>query len=88
MRRTRGVVALPFAIITAYAAARGLHVPNWPTAFDQLWDPANALREGNDPYPVVGRAGNMYPVDGFPDFLLLFLILFVFSIQFCLAFLR
>lgn len=53
--RTRAVVALGFALVTAaYATARGLHEPHWPTDFDQLWHAARALVEGKDPYSVVG----------------------------------
>ena len=53
--RLRAVVALGFALITAaYATARALHEPNWPTDFDQLWHAARALLTGNDPYTAVG----------------------------------
>ena len=53
--RTRAVVALAFALITAaYATARALHEPGWPTDFDQLWYAARALLAGNDPYTAVG----------------------------------
>ena len=53
--RTRAFVALAFAVITgAFATARVLHEPNWPTDFDQLWHAAMALRSGSDPYGIVG----------------------------------
>jgi hypothetical protein len=53
--RTRVLVALAFALVTgAYATARALHEPNWPTDFDQLWHAARALVDGKDPYSVVG----------------------------------
>ena len=53
--RTRAVVAIAFAIVTAaYATARTLHEPNWPTDFDQLWHAARALLAGHDPYTAVG----------------------------------
>lgn len=38
----------------AYATARALHEPNWPTDFDQIWHAARALLAGEDPYAVVG----------------------------------
>lgn len=48
-------VALAFAVLTgAYAAARAVHEPAWPTDFDQLWHAAAALLRGEDPYGVVG----------------------------------
>jgi hypothetical protein len=53
--RQRWLVALAFAVITAaFAAARAIHEPLWPTDFDQLWHAARALTAGNDPYAVVG----------------------------------
>lgn len=59
--RTRAVVAIGFGLVTAaYATARGLHEPNWPTDFDQLWHAARALVEGKDPYTVVGP-GRSFP---------------------------
>lgn len=59
--RTRLVVALAFAAITAaYATARARHEPGWPTDFDQLWHAATALRGGEDPYAVVGP-GRSFP---------------------------
>ena len=55
MVRTRATFALGFALLTAaYATARALHEPNWPTDFDQLWHAARALLAGNDPYTAVG----------------------------------
>lgn len=61
--RTRAVVAIAFALVTAaYATARALHEPNWPTDFDQLWHAARALVEGRDPYSVVGP-GRSFPWD-------------------------
>lgn len=53
--RTRLGVALVFGALTAaYATARGLHEPLWPTDFDQLWHAARSLLEGGDPYQTVG----------------------------------
>lgn len=53
--RTRWRVALVFAAAAgAYAAARAMHEPHWPTDFDQLWHAARALAGGRDPYAVVG----------------------------------
>ena len=53
--RTRAGVAILFAFLTAaYAAARAIHEPAWPTDFDQLWHAARALLAGNDPYTAVG----------------------------------
>ena len=53
--RTRALTALTFFILAgAYATARGLHEPAWPTDFDQLWYAARALRTGADPYAVTG----------------------------------
>ena len=53
--RTRVLVALAFGLLTAaYATARGLHEPLWPTDFDQLWHAARSLLAGNDPYETVG----------------------------------
>jgi hypothetical protein len=43
------------ALTGAYAAARAIHEPHWPTDFDQLWHAARALLDGTDPYAVVGR---------------------------------
>lgn len=52
---TRAAVALAFAALTGtFATARVAHEPNWPTDFDQLWHAARALRDGIDPYSVVG----------------------------------
>jgi hypothetical protein len=51
----RAAVALAFALVTgAYATARALHEPNWPTDFDQLWHAARALLAGSDPYTATG----------------------------------
>lgn len=59
--RTRALVALSFATITAaFVTARVLHEPHWPTDFDQLWHAAKALRGGEDPYAVVGP-GRSFP---------------------------
>ena len=59
--RTRAIVALAFALVAAaYATARALHEPNWPTDFDQLWYAARALLAGNDPYGAVGP-GTPFP---------------------------
>jgi hypothetical protein len=53
--RVRLGVALAFAVVTGiFTAARVLHEPQWPTDFDQLWHAANALRNGTNPYHVVG----------------------------------
>lgn len=53
--RRRVWVALTIALMTgAYAAARALHEPAWPTDFDQLWHAARALVQGANPYDVVG----------------------------------
>ena len=53
--RARAGVALLFAFLTAaYAAARAIHEPAWPTDFDQLWHAARAMLAGNDPYTMVG----------------------------------
>jgi hypothetical protein len=54
-KRTRAFVALAFAAVTAaFVTARTLHEPHWPTDFDQLGHAAMALRQGADPYAVVG----------------------------------
>src|SRR5687768_17630766 len=59
--RTRVVVALVFGALTAaYATARGLHEPLWPTDFDQLWHAARSLVEGGNPYDTVGP-GRPFP---------------------------
>ena len=59
--RTRALVALAFGLVTgAFAAARVLHEPHWPTDFDQLWYAATALRNGGNPYDVVGP-GRVFP---------------------------
>lgn len=51
----RAGVAVALALITGvFAAARVLHEPHWPTDFDQLWHAAHALRDGKNPYSVVG----------------------------------
>jgi hypothetical protein len=53
--RTRAGVAILFAVLTAaYATARAIHEPGWPTDFDQLWHAARAMLAGNDPYTAVG----------------------------------
>jgi len=60
-RKIRFLVALAFALLTgAFAAARVLHEPNWPTDFDQLWHAAVALRSGINPYQVIGP-GREFP---------------------------
>ena len=60
-RRTRIRVALVFGALTgAFATARGLHEPLWPTDFDQLWHAARSLLEGGDPYETVGP-GRPFP---------------------------
>ncbi len=54
-RQFRWVTPLMMALLTgAYAAARAIHEPDWPTDFDQLWYAARALVHGGDPYAVVG----------------------------------
>ncbi len=59
--RTRIIVALAFGALTAaYATARGLHEPLWPTDFDQLWHAARTLLKGGDPYETVGP-GRAFP---------------------------
>ena len=59
--RARVLVALVFGALTAaYAMARGLHEPLWPTDFDQLWYAARSLLERNDPYTAVGP-GKAFP---------------------------
>lgn len=53
--RDRWIASLVVALVaTAYAAARAIHEPAWPTDFDQLWHAARALAAGGEPYEVVG----------------------------------
>jgi hypothetical protein len=53
--QNRWRVAAILALLTgAYAAARVVHEPRWPTDFDQVWYAARALVNGGDPYAVVG----------------------------------
>jgi hypothetical protein len=53
--RSRATLALVLAILTgAFAAARAIHEPHWPTDFDQFWFAARALLRGVNPYTVVG----------------------------------
>lgn len=53
--RDRWIASLVVALVAAaYAAARAVHEPAWPTDFDQLWHAARALAAGGEPYGVVG----------------------------------
>lgn len=53
--RDRWIASLVVALVaTAYAVARAVHEPAWPTDFDQLWHAARALATGGQPYEVVG----------------------------------
>lgn len=54
-RHQRYLASLIVALATAaYAAARVVHEPSWPTDFDQLWHAGRALVQGEGPYDVIG----------------------------------